>query len=87
MKVKQCRRRTSGITALKILVDQGLDVVAILIEKSNEVGGNWIYSEMKVIQAFLIRHILFPPKRSRNTKILAFGRLRILLSLIYPSHE
>lgn len=33
----------SGITALKNLVDQGLDVVAF--DRNQEVGGNWIYSE------------------------------------------
>ncbi len=33
----------SGITALKNLVDQGLDVVAF--DRNHEVGGNWIYSE------------------------------------------
>jgi hypothetical protein len=33
----------SGITALKNLVDQGLDVRAF--DRNDEVGGNWIYSE------------------------------------------
>ena len=33
----------SGITALKNLVDQGLDVIAF--DRNSEVGGNWIYSE------------------------------------------
>lgn len=33
----------SGITALKNLLDQGLDAVAFT--KNSEVGGNWIYSE------------------------------------------
>jgi hypothetical protein len=33
----------SGITALKNLVDQGLDVKAF--DRNDEVGGNWIYSE------------------------------------------
>ncbi len=33
----------SGITALKNLLDQGLDAVAF--DRNEEVGGNWIYSE------------------------------------------
>lgn len=33
----------SGITALKNLLDQGLDAVAF--DRNSEVGGNWIYSE------------------------------------------
>ncbi|MFN3759874.1 MAG: flavin-containing monooxygenase [Algoriphagus aquaeductus] len=33
----------SGITALKNLLDQGLDAVAF--DRNQEVGGNWIYSE------------------------------------------
>ncbi|MFC3880972.1 flavin-containing monooxygenase [Algoriphagus namhaensis] len=33
----------SGITALKNLLDQGLDAVAF--DRNTEVGGNWIYSE------------------------------------------
>ena len=33
----------SGITALKNLLDQGLDVVAF--DRNADVGGNWIYSE------------------------------------------
>lgn len=33
----------SGITALKNLLDQGLEAVAF--DKNSEVGGNWIYSE------------------------------------------
>lgn len=34
---------SSGITALKNLIDQGLEVVAF--DRNSEVGGNWIYSE------------------------------------------
>ena len=33
----------SGITALKNLVDQGLDVVCY--EYNNQVGGNWVFNE------------------------------------------
>jgi hypothetical protein len=33
----------SGITALKNLLDQGLEVIAF--DRNEEVGGNWIYSE------------------------------------------
>ncbi|MEM1326926.1 MAG: NAD(P)-binding domain-containing protein [Bacteroidota bacterium] len=33
----------SGITALKNVLDQGLEVVAF--DRNNDVGGNWIYSE------------------------------------------
>lgn len=33
----------SGITAIKNLVDQGIEVVAY--DRNNEVGGNWIFSE------------------------------------------
>jgi hypothetical protein len=43
MKVAVIGVGPSGITALKNLVDQGLDVVAF--DRNHEVGGNWIYSE------------------------------------------
>ena len=33
----------SGITALKNLLDQGLEAIAF--DRNHEVGGNWIYSE------------------------------------------
>ncbi|MEL6845582.1 MAG: NAD(P)-binding protein [Bacteroidota bacterium] len=33
----------SGITAIKNLLDQGLDVVAY--DRNHEVGGNWIFQE------------------------------------------
>ncbi|MEM8523861.1 MAG: NAD(P)-binding domain-containing protein [Bacteroidota bacterium] len=33
----------SGITALKNILDQGLE--AVVFDRNNEVGGNWIYSE------------------------------------------
>jgi cation diffusion facilitator CzcD-associated flavoprotein CzcO len=42
-KIAVIRTGPSGITALKNLVDQGLDVVAF--DRNHEVGGNWIYSE------------------------------------------
>jgi len=43
MKIAVIGAGPSGITALKNLVDQGLDVVAF--DRNQEVGGNWIYSE------------------------------------------
>mgnify|MGYP006217604077 FL=1 len=33
----------SGITALKNLLDQGIEAIAF--DRNEEVGGNWIYSE------------------------------------------
>lgn len=33
----------SGITALKNLLDEGIEAVAF--DRNDEVGGNWIYSE------------------------------------------
>ena len=35
----------SGITALKNLIDQGLDVICY--DVNSDVGGNWIYNENK----------------------------------------
>ena len=33
----------SGITALKNLLDQGIDAIAF--DRNSDVGGNWIYNE------------------------------------------
>ncbi len=47
----------SGITALKSLLDQGLDVVAF--DRNQEVGGNWIFSEKQTHSSvFETTHII-----------------------------
>jgi len=43
MKVAVIGAGPSGITALKNLLDQGIDVLAF--DRNEDVGGNWIYSE------------------------------------------
>jgi cation diffusion facilitator CzcD-associated flavoprotein CzcO len=54
----------SGITAAKNLMDKGIDVV--VFEKSNEVGGNWIFSEkISHSSVFETTHIISSKKLSQ----------------------
>ncbi|PZX61035.1 cation diffusion facilitator CzcD-associated flavoprotein CzcO [Algoriphagus ratkowskyi] len=74
----------SGITALKNLVDQGLEVVAF--DRNSEVGGNWIYSdEESHSSVFETTHIISSKTLSQYADF-TFDDFDPTVS-DYPSHD
>lgn len=74
----------SGITALKNLLDQGLDAVAFT--KNSEVGGNWIYSEDEShSSAFKNTHIISSKTLSQYEDFIFDDFEKEVAD--YPSHD
>jgi hypothetical protein len=74
----------SGITALKNLIDQGLDAVAF--DRNSEVGGNWIYSESESHSSvFETTHIISSKTLSQYADF-TFDDFDPTVS-DYPSHD
>ena len=75
----------SGITALKNLLDQGIDAVAF--DRNQDVGGNWIYSEDESHSSVFEtggksgKLISFPPKLFPNTRTLLSMNLILKLPI------
>ncbi len=74
----------SGITALKNLVDQGLDVVAF--DRNHEVGGNWIYSENESHSSVFETTHIISSKTLSQYEDFTFDDFDSSVS-DYPSHD
>jgi cation diffusion facilitator CzcD-associated flavoprotein CzcO len=74
----------SGITALKNLVDQGLDVVAF--DVNHEVGGNWIYSEKESHSSVFETTHIISSKTLSQYEDFTFDDFDPTVS-DYPSHD
>lgn len=74
----------SGITALKNLVDQGLDVTAF--DRNSEVGGNWIYSENESHSSVFETTHIISSKTLSQYEDFTFDDFDPAVS-DYPSHD
>ena len=74
----------SGITALKNLLDQGLD--AVTFDRNNEVGGNWIYSETESHSSVFETTHIISSKTLSQYEDFPFDEFNPETA-DYPSHE
>lgn len=74
----------SGITALKNLLDEGLDAVAF--DRNQEVGGNWIYSEEESHSSFFETTHIISSKTLSQYEDFTFDDFEPGIP-DYPSHD